>query len=57
MNLYNLPLQNKFTTNQENHYDFENDHPTELLLGYIWEKRGYNPPECNNFPWQKGQRG
>ena len=39
MNLYNLPLQNKFTTNEENHYHFENDHPSEVLLGYVWDKK------------------
>ena len=38
MNLYNLRLQNKFTTNKNNHYDFENDHPSEVLLGYVWNK-------------------
>ena len=55
MTLYNLPLQNKLMTNKDNHYYFENDHPSEVLLGYVWDK--INDTLLPNVTISHGRKG
>ena len=35
---HNLHLQLPFSTTQQDHYDFELDHSSEVVLGYEWDK-------------------
>ena len=39
MNRFNLPLQIKYSTIEEEHPDWDADVPQETLLGYRWSKR------------------
>ena len=38
MTTHNLNLQLPFSTTQQDHYNFETDHSSEVVLGYEWDK-------------------